>query len=198
MNTTVSSKRINIFLSVDRNSLNNYFNPHDPAPVYKRQLRFDFVQYLNDSVATYRRNSTILYKLTYRAEDFAIVEPFMYAIRQHFRAREQRLRMEFLRFKKSSYKLLLLSLLVVMFCQGLLPLIISQDHRIHSTLSNSLDVFSWVILWRPIDKLIFHWNPFLKELSMLQKLANADVIEIEADSEVEEMAPVDINELLRA
>lgn len=183
------SKRISIFLSVDKHTINNYFNPHDPAPIYKRQLRFDFVQYLNDSVAEYRRNSNIVYKLTYKPEDYAIPEPFMIAIRRHFKSKEEQKRREFTRFKKSSYKLLFLSLLIVMFCQGLLPLVISQEHRIHSTLSNSLDVFSWVILWHPIDKLIFHWNPFLKEISLLHKLATAEVIEIEADSD-EAMAPV--------
>lgn len=183
------SKRISIFLSVDKHSIDKYFNPHDPAPIYKRQLRFDFIQYLNDSVAGYKRSSTIRYKLLYRPEDFAILEPFMYAIRRHFLEREKQKQTEFARFKRSNYKLLALSLLMVMFCQGLLPFLVSQEHRIHSTLSNSLDVFSWVILWRPIDKLIFHWNPFLKEISLLHKLAHAEVIEIEAE-EIEPMAPV--------
>lgn len=183
------SKRISIFLSVDKRTIDNYFNPHDPAPIYKRQLRFDFIQYLNDSVASYNRHSVIRYKLAYRPQDFAILEPFMLAIRRHFQAREKQKRQEFARFKKSNYKLLVLSLLMVMFCQGLLPLLFSQEHRIHSTLSNSLDVFSWVILWRPIDKLIFHWNPYLKEISLLKKLATAKVIEIEADAE-EPVMPV--------
>jgi hypothetical protein len=183
------SQRISIFLSVDKKSLNNYFNPHDPAPIYERQLRFDFIQYLNDSVASYKRHSTIRYKLAYKPEDFAILEPFMHAIHRHFHVKEAQKRREFASFKRSSYKLLFLSLLVVMYCQGLVPLVISQEHRIHSTLSNSLDVFSWVILWHPIDKLIFHWNPFLKEISLLHKLANAEVIEIEADSDVILSAP---------
>lgn len=170
------SNRISIFLSIDRTTVDNYFNPHDPAPIYKRQLRFDFVQYLTDSVVTYRRDSIICYKLMYKAQDYAIPEPFMHAIRQHFERKEELKRREFLRFKQSGYKLLFLSLVMVMFCQGLLPYIISHEHRIHSTLSNSLDVFSWVILWRPIHKLIFDWNPYLKEISLLNKLATAEVI----------------------
>lgn len=189
------SKRISIFLSVDKDSINNYFNPHDPAPIYKRQLRFDFVQYLNDSVTTYKRTSSIRYKLTYRAEDFAIVEPFMYAVRRHFHAKKEAKKREFASFKRSSYKLLFLSLLVVMICQLLLPIVIPENFRIHATLSNSLDVFSWVILWRPIHQLVFEWNPYLKEISLLNKMANAEVIEIEAESD-EAMAPV--SQLVRA
>ncbi len=175
------SKRISIFLTVDRNTIDNYFNPHDPAPIYKRQLRFDFVQYLNESVATYKKYSTIRYKVIYKLEDYNLPEPFIHAVRRHFYVKEQLKKMEFQKFKKKSYKLLFLSLAVVMFCQGALPLLISQEHRIHSAISNSLDVFSWVVLWQPIDKLIFHWNPYLKEISLLHKLANAEVIEIEAE-----------------
>jgi len=34
----VVSDRINIFLTVDMQTINNYFNSHDPAPIYKRQV----------------------------------------------------------------------------------------------------------------------------------------------------------------
>ena len=49
----------------------------------------------------------------------------------------------------------------------------------HSALSNALDVFSWVILWKPIERLIFYWNPFLKEISLFDKMVNAETIIIE-------------------
>jgi len=42
-----------------------------------------------------------------------------------------------------------------------------------------MDIFSWVILWRPIDTLIFNWNPYLKEICLLDKLENAEVIRIQ-------------------
>lgn len=48
-----------------------------------------------------------------------------------------------------------------------------------SAVTNSLDVLSWVTLWRPIDKLVFQWNPFLKEISILDKLINAEIIIID-------------------
>jgi hypothetical protein len=175
-------KRINLFVSIDSESINNYFNPHDPAPLYKRQLRHDFVQYIWESVTTYKKYSTILYKVACAPEDRALVEPFMHAVRRHFYVKEKLKRDEFSRFKRRSYRLLAMSMLMVMICQGLLPMLVMQEHRIHSTLSNSLDVFSWVILWKPIDKLIFQWNPFLKEISLFNKLANAEVILLESEA----------------
>ncbi len=177
------SRRISIFLSVDSTTINDYFNPHDPAPIYKRQLRHDFIQYMLESVHSYKKYSTVTYKVTYNPADKNLLDPFMHAVRRHFYVREQMKKAEFERFKKSSYKLLFLSLTMVMLCQGLMPFVISEDSRLHSSLHNYLDVFSWVILWRPIDRLIFHWNPFLKELSLLHKLANAEIIAIEANKE---------------
>ena len=43
--------------------------------------------------------------------------------------------------------------------------------KISSGLNNTLDVFSWVILWRPIDDLLFSWNPYLKDISIMNRLA---------------------------
>ena len=84
--------------------------------------------------------------------------------------------------------LLVFSLLTVMFFQGVMPLIFNAEHRIHSAFSNALDVFSWVILWKPIEKLIFYWNPFLKEISIFDKLVNAPIVIV---CENKEMASVE-------
>src|SRR5688572_19943958 len=41
------TKKIDVFLSINRTTVNEYFNPHDPAPIYKRQLRRDMIAYLS-------------------------------------------------------------------------------------------------------------------------------------------------------
>jgi len=72
--------------------------------------------------------------------------------------------------------LLFASLTVVMICHGFVPLILRDVEGFHSALCNGLDIFSWVILWQPIDKLVFHRNPHLKEISIMHRLANVEVI----------------------
>ena len=69
------------------------------------------------------------------------------------------------------------------YSQAFLPLLLTGEDigGIHNGLQNCLDVFSWVILWRPINELIFAWNPHLKDISLLNKLATAEVIIIEND-----------------
>ena len=172
-----AAKKVSIFLTVDSESINKYFNSNDPAPLYCRQLSHEFQAYLNDSVACTRRHTVIDYKIfcgELSSMKF-MVEPLMQTIRRHFLIKKQIKKTEFRKFKKRNFILLFISILIVMFCQGFLPGMFDQDHRIHSMFSNAIDVFSWVILWKPIERLIFYWNPFLKEILLLDKMANAEI-----------------------
>lgn len=181
-----STRKISIYLNVDENSIRDYFNPHDPARLERRQLGQEFQNYLNDSVACAGRNTVIDYKV-FCSESGSMrfmVEPLMRTIRRHFQIKKMLKEVEFHKFKKKNYILLCISILVVMFCQGILPNLFGQDHRIHSMFSNAIDVFSWVVLWKPIERLIFYWNPFLKEILLLDKLQNAKVKIVESEEEL--------------
>jgi len=170
-------KRISIFLSADQHTITEYFNMHDPAPIYKRQLSHEFEEYITTTIVAAKRYSVFRYKINCRNErDKQYTEPLILAIRRHFSEKKTMKESEFVKFKRRTYILLFISLAVVMICQGTIPMLLNSEHRIHSGLSNSLDVFSWVILWRPIDKLIFHWNPYLKEISIFHRLATAEVL----------------------
>jgi hypothetical protein len=185
MRQTVS-KKITIYLSVDSESVIKYFNSHDPAPLYCRQLSHEFQEYLNHSMVTAKRNSKITYKVFCRDESDKdlYVDALMHTIRRHFKLKKELKEIEFNKFKKRNYYLLLISLSIVVFCQGILPVILGQDHRIHSVFSNAIDVFSWVILWKPIERLIFNWNPYLKDILLLHKMSTAEVIVIENEKEL--------------
>jgi hypothetical protein len=175
--TKALTSTINIFLTVDPATIDQHFNSNDPAPIYKRQLSHQFEQYINASILTAKRYSIINYKVTCKNEsDKQYTEPFIYTIKRHFSAKKALKIAEFEKFKRRSYMLLFLSLAVVMICRGVVPLFLNESHHIEGGLSNSLDIFSWVLLWRPIDSLLFQYNPYLKEICILDKLANAEVI----------------------
>jgi hypothetical protein len=182
-------KRINIFLKVNEQTIDGYFNVNDPAPIYKRQLSQEFEEYMMNYAPTIKRYSTVTYKLNCVNEtDRQYTEPLVHAIRRHFSLKKSIKEAEFKKFKKRNWVLLVFSLVVVMFFQGVMPMLFNVEHRIHSAFSNALDVFSWVILWKPIEKLIFYWNPFLKEICIFDKLINAPIIIV---GEKKESAPVE-------
>jgi hypothetical protein len=171
------TEKINIFLTVDQSSIGDHFNSNDPAPLYKRQLSHQFQHYIMTSIESAKRYSVFYYRITCKNEsDKQYTEAFIYAIRRHFSAKKLVMIERFEKFKRRSYKLLFVSLTVVMICHGLVPMIIPGDEGFHAAIRNGLDIFSWVILWQPIDKLVFYWNPHLKEISIMHRLANAEVI----------------------
>ncbi len=174
------SKSINIYLTLDRLLINSYFNKHDPAPIYKRQLSYQFEEYIMHSVRSAKRYSNIFYKLRYTSEiDKQYAQPVLYALRKHFTEKKEERIHAFKKFKKRTWMVLAIGIAVVVLLQTFMPVIFSEAYRLHSGLSNTIDVFSWVILWHPIDELIFHWNPYLKDICLLNKLATGESIILE-------------------
>ena len=178
------SKKINIFLSLDQDILKGYFNPQDPAPIYKRQLSHEFEQYIMNCIRSAKRDSLFNYKISYRTEqDKQYAEPLVYAIRRHFAETKAATSGAFEKFKRRTYKLLFASMAVVMICQGIIPVILNKGkNSIQSGLNNSMDVLCWVILWKPIDRLIFYWTPYLKDISIMDRLEKAEVIITEIEN----------------
>ncbi len=111
--------------------------------------------------------------------DKQYANPLIYAIRRHYALKMANRIKEFKRFKVRSWILLAVSVMVVLITQGFIPMMIDEDNRILTALHNGLDIFSWVLLWRPIDVLLFSWNPHLKDISLLNKLATSELIIID-------------------
>jgi hypothetical protein len=190
MNSTFP-KKINIFISVDVPTISTYFNAHDPAPLYKRQLSHQFEQYIMNSVSSAKRFSVIFYKLKCSSEiERQYTQPLMYAIKRHFTEKRALREAEFRRYKRRSFILLGLSFLVIVLCHGIFPLFLDPNSHIQTVILTGADIFSWVFIWRPIDTLIFDWNPHLKDISILDKLSTAEVIIINTSKETEKKESV--------
>ena len=170
-------EKISIFLTVSPLTIAEHFNPNDPAPIYKRQLSYEFEQYIMAATLSARRYTSFEYKVTCKNPvDKQYTEPLIYAIKRHFEAKKLSRQAAFERFKRRNYVLLILSLAVVMLLHVAVPLFVKEEGGIHSAIVGGLDIFSWVMLWQPIDKLVFQWNPYLKEINTLDKLAKAEVL----------------------
>jgi hypothetical protein len=174
------TKTINVYLKVDHQTIHEYFNENDPAPLYKRQLSYRLEQYLSMASASVKRYSVVFYKFKCSSEkDKQYTEPLIYALRRHFAAKQAIREKEFQRFKRRTWILLAISIALVIICQGFVMMLFDENHNLQAGVSNIIDVFSWVVLWQPFDKLLFYWNPHLKDISILKKLATAEVLLID-------------------
>jgi hypothetical protein len=181
MDSPISDNVYNIYVRLDEKTVHSYFNQHDPAPLYKRQLGHEFEQYIYNSLLTSKRNAVFKYQvicLDYADKRF--ITPVTQAIRNHFKLKRNLKIEEFKKFKKRTFKLLIASLCIVLFFQALVSFITElMNGWISGAMHNTLDVFSWVILWKPIDRLIFYWNPHKKDIHLLDRLENAEVTVLE-------------------
>ncbi|MEP6465704.1 MAG: hypothetical protein ABJB05_05340 [Parafilimonas sp.] len=190
MSTSLTEK-INIYITVDLKTINRYFNAHDPSPLYKKKISQKFEKYILNDVDSAKRFSAIFYKLNCIGPvNKQYAEPLMFAIRRHFAAKKEIKQEEFKRFKRRNLSLLGISALIVIICEAFLPLLFKNIGNIYEGLKNCLDVFSWVILWKPIYELLFSWNPFLKDILLLTKLATAEAIIIDTKKSSEFDQPV--------
>jgi hypothetical protein len=183
------SNIFHIYVRLNEQTVHDYFNHHDPAPLYKRQLGHEFEQYIYNSLITSKRHAIIKYQvICIEHSDKRFIAPVTQAIRSHFNLKKKLKEEEFRKFKKRTFRLLLATLGMVLCFQAVLPYLIEgMDNRMIGSLHNVLDVFSWVILWKPIDRLIFYWNPFKKDIHLVDRLANAEVNVLEKNKSIEKL-----------
>ncbi len=177
----LATTNFSIFIRLDEQTVHDYFNHHDPAPLYKRQLGHEFEQYIYNSLLTSKRNAVIKYQvICLEYSDKRFINPVTQAIRSHFNLKKIMKEEEFKKFKSRTFKLLFTALTFVLALQGVVPYVIeNMDHRMAGSVHNIVDVFSWVIAWKPIDRLIFYWNPFKKDIHLLNRLSSAEVVVLE-------------------
>jgi hypothetical protein len=169
-------EKINIFLTVSPEAVEEHFNKNDPAPLYKRQLSHEFEEYINKTRAAARRQTVFEYKINCKnEEDKQYTEPLMYAVKRHFSNVMLAKQGDFERFKRRNYGILCVGLVIVLLSHILIPVIIKDNGGVESAILTGIDIFSWVMMWQPIDNLLFHWNSHLKEISTIKKLTEARV-----------------------
>ncbi|HRG83936.1 MAG TPA: hypothetical protein PLO99_15555, partial [Chitinophagaceae bacterium] len=84
MKTSVAEP-VCIYIRLDEQTVHDYFNHHDPAPLYKRQLGHEFEQYIFNSLLTSSRETVIRYQvICLDHADKRFIAPVTQAIRNHF------------------------------------------------------------------------------------------------------------------
>jgi len=83
---------------------------------------------------------------------------------------------EFERFKRRNYIVLFIGLAIILLSHIIIPMLIKGEGGIESAILTGIDIFSWVMMWQPIDNLLFHWNQHLKDINTVKKLTEAPVV----------------------
>jgi len=174
---TISPEKIDIFLIVSPQAIEEHFNKNDPSPLYKRQLSHEFEEYINRIKAPARKHTVLEYKITCKTEDDRqYTQPLIYAIKRHFSSVMTTMQSEFERFKRRNYLILFIGLGIILFSHIFIPMILKDEGAIESAILMGIDIFSWVMMWQPIDNLLFHSHRQLKDIGTIKKLTEAEVV----------------------
>ncbi|MBS1744577.1 MAG: hypothetical protein JST21_00260 [Bacteroidetes bacterium] len=175
-------KKVNIFITIDQQSIGGYFSAHDPAPLYKRQLDHQFEQYILQCADTVMKYSVVFYKLKCsNSADRQYAEPLMYAIRRHFIMKKQKRLAAFQRLKRNNFCMLVIGVLLLIFCNGSLSSFLYGANNLQTIFFINLDIFSWVFFLRAINKLVFDWSAHLKDITLLNKLSSSEMMVVNAN-----------------
>src|SRR5690349_17962066 len=98
-------KKISIYLSLNEDSIERYYNPNDPAPLAFRQLSYQFQEYLDASIAHAGRHTRINSKFfcSYTSGMNFLIDPLIKSIRRHYELKQELAEARFNRFKKRNY-----------------------------------------------------------------------------------------------
>ncbi len=150
-------------------SIERLFDNRDPAPFRERDLDPDLVEYLTsaaeDLVA--RPAFRVVFWVDRACEPQEIEEAF----RAHFDYELERIDRQRKRNRRIGQVALLLAVILIIALMSLAQLLgrLAQS-SIVAGLKEGLMISSWVLMWRPVEVLVYDWIPWRRERKVLRRL----------------------------
>ncbi len=160
-------------IDVRLNAVDQLFDNRDPAPFRERDLDPDLVEYLVGA-----------------AEDLAPLGPFKVVFwfsqpcasqevqtgyRAHYDYELERLQRRSHRQRRTGQVSLALGLVLLVVLLSISELIASSSNGAVRALREGLAILSWVVMWRPVEALIYDWLPIRRERKTMTRLRYAPV-----------------------
>jgi hypothetical protein len=165
-------------LDVRVSTLDRLFDNRDPAPFRERDLDPDLVEYLVDSARDIGTSQRM--RIVFWIAEPCPPEEVKAAVQTHFDYeidRATRLRRE---HRRTGWVALLIAAIAVVGLTGLGGFVANAiDGTLGAGLREALLISGWVLMWRPIEVLVYDGIPFRRERGILRALREA-AIEVRA------------------
>jgi len=150
------------------------FDNRDPAPFRERDLDPGLVAYLMgaaEDLAPHGPFRIVIWFPTARP-----IEDVAHGLRAHLDYELEILERRRRRQRRTGQVSLLLALTLLVALQMLAQLLLElPDSSVRNAIREGLVILSWVVLWRPIDLLIYEWIPVRRQRKLLHRLRAAAV-----------------------
>lgn len=161
-------------MDVSTTTVERLFDKRDPARFRERDLDRDLVEYLRDAsedLASRPRFRVVVW-LEQQCQPREIEEAF----RAHFEYEIERLVRVRRRHRRTGLVALAFAIVLIVVLLSLAQVVASLvGGSIGSALREAIVISCWVLMWRPIDELVYDWIPFRRERAVMQRLLDAPV-----------------------
>jgi hypothetical protein len=155
-------------IDVRLDSIETMFDNRDPAPFRKRDLDPDLVEYLlaaAEDVDDFR----VMFHLG-KPEQAHEVEP---AFRAHMQYELDRIDRRIRHQRRAGQVVLLIGVAVLVATIGASQVV--GEFPGSNAVKELLLLASWVVMWRPLDTLVYGWLPLTRQRKLLRRLCAANV-----------------------
>jgi hypothetical protein len=162
------------------NRIEQLFNSFDPAPFRERELDHSAERYIISASQKIPTQHPIELHIHLPAEQLSQTQSqqLELAIQHHFQLRADDQADEMDELQRVGRKGLLIGFLIMLLCT-LVSITLMNTYPssgFAGTLEQSLIIFGWVALWRPIEILLYERWPLARSLKRLQRLSQLKIV----------------------
>lgn len=164
-----------ILVELHLRSPEQLFDLRDPAPFHDRDLADDAVAYLLAAMEDVRKHEAVEFRFIFacREEQSALTsDELEAAIRAHFRYEHDRAQRQRVTNRRQGQKTLLAALPLLALALAISARLESyaSTHTAWKVVREGLTIFGWVVLWNPIDALLFSGWPIRERALLFQRI----------------------------
>lgn len=161
-------------IDINVQRLEQLFDNRDPAPFRERDLDPDVAEYVLGAAADLAPHPS--FTIVFWLEQAAPSVELEHAFRAHFAAELARQDRRRRRQRRSGAVMLIMGV-------ALLPLLFALAQLVGASVAGSLGaglkeglvISSWVLLWRPVELLVYGWIPHRQERRLVERVLTAPI-----------------------
>lgn len=155
-------------------NIEQLFDNRDPAPFRERDLHPDLVEYLLAAGEDVGAHDT--FRMVFWLEKPCQPGEIEAAFRAHFQYELDRLERRRRRQRRTGQIALLLGSTLIVALLSLAQIVgRAVPGSLGAALREGLVISSWVVMWRPVEILIYDWIPVRRERRVMRRLLNAPI-----------------------
>ena len=161
-------------VDVKLSSIEQIFDNRDPAPFRDRDLDPELAQYLLDAGEDLSAHARL--RVVFWLDRAPVGKEIEQAVHAHFEDEIRRIGRSRRRRRRTGQVSLVLAMVLVITLLSLSQLVAKLlPGSLGTGLEEGLVIASWVVMWRPVDVLIYDWIPTRHERKVATKLLEAPI-----------------------